>query len=149
MGQASCDACLGSCGRPAVAGVKDLQIGAGRVHVGGADGGRALGVAVNSQSAVPSAPVVTCPCSPGSPWVPASAWATVTPGTRAPESRAVTVTVSVTFVPAGDWATCGVTAGYEFPADPGTPEGGELLETLYAELGPGRVTNAGWLSTRS
>ncbi|MGW4599272.1 hypothetical protein ACWEOA_28840 [Streptomyces sp. NPDC004457] len=61
----------------------------------------------------------------------------------------MTVTVSVSFVPAGAWATCGVTAGYEFPADPGTPEGGELLETLYAELGPGRVTNAGWLSTRS
>lgn len=31
---------------------------------------------------------------------------------------------------------------------PGTPEGGELLVMLYAEL-TGRVTNAGWLSTRS
>lgn len=92
--------------------------------------------AVNSQSAVPSGPVVTCPCSLGSPWVPASASATVTAGTRAPESWAVTVTVSVTFVPAGAWATFGVTASYEVPGDPGTPEGGELLETPYAELNP-------------
>lgn len=86
-----------------------------------------------SQSAVPSGPVVTCPCSP---WVPVSATATVTPGTRAPESWAVTVTVTDTFVPAGAWATSGVTASYEVPGDPGTPEGGELLEMLYAELNP-------------
>ncbi|MFE5402646.1 hypothetical protein ACFQ9Z_14880 [Streptomyces sp. NPDC056580] len=48
----------------------------------------------------------------------------------------MTVTVTVTFVPAGAWATFGVTAGYEVPGDPGTPEGGELLEMLYAVLNP-------------
>ncbi|WP_171991169.1 hypothetical protein [Streptomyces sp. JHA26] len=46
----------------------------------------------------------------------------------------MTVTVTVAFVPAGAWAAFGVTAGYEVPGDPGTPEGGELLEVLYAEL---------------
>ncbi|MFF8592837.1 hypothetical protein ACF061_15585 [Streptomyces sp. NPDC015220] len=46
------------------------------------------------------------------------------------------MTVTVTFVPAGAWATFGVTAGYEVPGDPGTPEGRELLEMLCAELNP-------------
>lgn len=50
---------------------------------------------------------------------------------------------------AGAWATFGVRAGYEVPGGPGMPEGGELLEMLYAESRSGRVRNAGWLSTRS
>ncbi|MYV41376.1 hypothetical protein GT030_22150 [Streptomyces sp. SID1328] len=57
----------------------------------------------------------------------------VTPGTRGAGDWAVTVTVTVTFVPAGAWATFGGTASYEVPGDQGTPEGGELL---YAELDP-------------
>ncbi|MES4893359.1 hypothetical protein [Streptomyces sp. NPDC096012] len=44
--------------------------------------------------------------------------------------------MTVTFVPAGVWATFGVTASYEVPGDPGTPAGGELLEMLYPELNP-------------
>ncbi|MGW3360957.1 hypothetical protein ACWDFL_37180 [Streptomyces bungoensis] len=46
------------------------------------------------------------------------------------------MTVAVTFVPDGAWATFGVTASYEVPDDPGPPEGGELLVMLYAELNP-------------
>ncbi|MFD8257542.1 hypothetical protein ACFV19_01035 [Streptomyces griseoluteus] len=46
------------------------------------------------------------------------------------------MTVTVAFVPAGAQATFGVTAGYKVPGDLDTPEGGELLEMLYAELDP-------------
>lgn len=37
------------------------------------------------------------------------------------------VTVTVALVPAGAWATFGVTAGYGVPGDLGTPQGGEML----------------------
>ncbi|MFF9364928.1 hypothetical protein [Streptomyces griseoluteus] len=62
----------------------------------------------------------------------------MTEGTGAPESWAVTVTVTVASGAAGAWAAFGVTAGYEVPGGLGTPQGWELREMLYAELNPDR-----------